>query len=111
MGMPVSIMIVENNNDLRNTLRHAFEDRGYLTWTCPVLEIASSIFEAIQPSIVILDLDLEGQNILDLIESWRRKAPHTRVIVESEKEDAFLMREALMHGAQAFLTKPYSLPP
>jgi len=52
-------MIVETNTDLRNTLRHAFEDRGYMTWTCPAPELAISIFTVVQPSIVIVDLDFQ----------------------------------------------------
>lgn len=108
---PLSIMIVENNTDLRNTLRHAFEDRGYLTWTCPAPEIAVSIFAAIQPSVVILDLDFEGPNPLRLIDAWRELSPNTRVIVESTATDAVRMREAMDRGAYAFLVKPYSLEP
>jgi len=104
-------MIVETNTDLRNTLRHAFEDRGYMTWTCPAPELAISIFTVVQPSIVIVDLDFQGINVLHLLDIWRDIAPQTRVIVESTTADANRMREAMDHGAHAFLTKPYSLPP
>ena len=77
----VSIMIVENNPHLRSILRHAFEDRGYLTWTCPGPEIATSIFGAIHPNIVLLDLDFEGAELLHLIQSWKELSPETRVIM------------------------------
>jgi DNA-binding NtrC family response regulator len=107
----VSIMIVEDNSDLRNTLRHAFEDRGYLTWSCPTPEIAVSIFETVQPSIVILDLDFEGSQLFDLLDSWRKLSPTTRVIVESATADAERIQEAINHGAHAFFSKPYSLVP
>jgi two-component system, chemotaxis family, chemotaxis protein CheY len=108
---PVSIMIVENNTDLRNTLRHAFEDRGYLTWTCHAPEIAVSIFAAIHPSVVLLDLDFEGARPMELLDAWKEMSPHTRVIVESTTADAHRMREAIDHGARAFLIKPYTLAP
>jgi DNA-binding NtrC family response regulator len=104
-------MIVENNSDLRNTLRNAFEGRGYLTWTCRAPEIAVSIFETIQPSVVILDLDFEEGHILDLLDIWRERSPQTRVIVESASSDAERMQEAMKHGAHAFLTKPFALAP
>jgi DNA-binding NtrC family response regulator len=107
----VSIMIVENNNDLRATLRHAFEDRGYLTWTCPTPEIAISIFAAIRPNVVLLDLDLEWADPIHLIDLWKEMSPHTRIIVESSDAEAQRMRDAVQHGAQAFLVKPYSMPP
>jgi DNA-binding NtrC family response regulator len=108
---PASIMIVENNTSLRNILRHAFECRGYITWTCPAPEIAISIFSAIQPSIVILDLDFEGFDSLQLLDAWREMAPETRVIVESACADDARMQEAIEHGAHACLAKPFSLPP
>jgi len=108
---PASIMIVENNTELRNTLRHAFEDRGYLTWTCIIPEIAMSIFEAVQPSIVILDLDFEEADVLRILDVWHKLSPHTRVIVESTDADAERMREAMAHGAHAYLTKPFGLTP
>jgi DNA-binding NtrC family response regulator len=107
----VSIMIVENNSDLRNTLQRAFEDRGYLTWTCRAPEIAVSIFETVQPSIVILDLDFEGADLLKLLDSWHEHSPQTRVIVESANSNADRVREVMRHGALAFLAKPYSLVP
>jgi len=106
-----SVMIVEKSTDLRNTLRHAFEDRGYLTWTCPALEIAVSIFAAVQPHVVLLDLDFEGPNSMHLIEIWKKTAPNTRIIVESTMADAGRMQEAMRHGAHAFLVKPYQLAP
>jgi DNA-binding NtrC family response regulator len=108
---PASIMIVENNTALRNILRHAFENRGYITWTCPAPEIAISIFSAIQPSIVILDLDFEGFNSLPLIDAWRVLSPETRVIVESTCTDDTRMQEAIVHGAHACLAKPFDLLP
>ena len=107
----VTIMIVENNSDLRNTLRHAFVGRGYLTWTCRAPEIAVSIFDSIQPSVVILDLDFEEGHVLDLLDIWRERSPKTRVIVESASADAERVQEAMKHGAHAFLTKPFALAP
>lgn len=96
---------------MRNTLRHAFEDRGYLTWTCPAPEIALSIFSAVHPNVVLLDIDFVGEKALDLLDIWRDEAPQTRVIVESAVADTTRMREAMDHGAAAYLVKPLSLAP
>ena len=82
-----------------------------MTWTCPALEIAVSIFAAIHPNVVILDLDYEGADPLTLIATWKEMSPQTFVIVESQTADAEKMREAIERGAQAFLIKPYSLSP
>lgn len=104
-------MIVENNHDLRQTLLHAFECRGYITWTSPTLEMALTVFESVRPEIVILDLDFEAVDLILLLDTWREIAPHTRVVVESTGNDQQLLKRAMDHGAYAFLEKPYTLAP
>ena len=109
----VSIIIVENDSELRNKLRHAFESRGYVAWNCRDPEFVACLLESVQPSIIILDLDIsdfEG-DIFAVMGTWHTLSPKTRVIVESANSDAERMRKALVHGAEAFLTKPFSLDP
>jgi DNA-binding NtrC family response regulator len=108
---PTSVMIVENNPDLRTTLRHAFEDRGFITWTFPSPEIAISIFSTFQPTVIILDLDVAGSQACEMIDTCREQCPLASLIVESNSEDSARMQEAMEHGAQAFLVKPYALAP
>jgi len=104
---PASIMIIETDSDLRNTLRHAFETRGYLTWTCPIPEMAESIFTAILPDVVFLDLDLdlEGRDLILLIDAWKELAPQTCFIVEGHAADALRMHKAINHGARTCFVK------
>jgi DNA-binding NtrC family response regulator len=102
---PASIMIVETDTDLRNTLRHAFETRGYLTWTCPFPEMAESIFTAILPDVVFLDLDLEGRDLILLIDAWKELAPQTCFVVEGLAADTLRMQEAIDHGARTYFVK------
>jgi DNA-binding NtrC family response regulator len=104
-------MIVETNREMRNLLRHAFEHRGYLTWTCPSLEIAACVYEAIHPDVVLLDLDFEGLDCVTFLEMWHRESPKTKIIVESASNNKDRIDLAMEHGAHAFLQKPYSLPP
>lgn len=111
MKPTTSVVIVECNADLCNILRHAFVDRGYVTWTFPSPEIAVSIFSTIQPAVIVLDLDVAGSQAIKLIEFCRKQCPRAAIIVESGTADAERMREVLKHGAQAFLVKPYALAP
>ena len=106
-----SVIIVENNNDVRNDLRHAFENRGFLTWTFPRAGIAESIVDALQPDVVLLDLDTQGDETLRYIREWKERSPHTCVIVESCAADAERLKGAMEHGADGFLVKPVSLAP
>jgi len=109
----VSIIIVENSTELRNTLRNAFEKRGYIALNCRNPEMVVPLLETFHPHIMIVDLDIpdfEG-DIFELMTVWHQISPHTRLIVESASADPERLRQAVIHGAEACLTKPYSLPP
>jgi CheY-like chemotaxis protein len=106
-----SVVIVECNTDLRHALRHAFEDRGYVTWTFPNPEIAFSIFTTIQPNVIVMDLDVPGVQSYEAIDACRKLCPNASLIVESTSFDHVREQEALNHGAQAFLVKRSGLPP
>ena len=108
---PTSVMIVEYNTDLRNTLMHAFEDRGYITWTFPSADIAVSIFATIQPLVIVLDLDVVGSQAVEMIEACKEQCPYASLIVESSTADSARIQEAIEHGAEAFLSKPYAMEP
>jgi len=106
---PTSVMIVEFNTDSCNALRHAFEDRGYITWSFPSPDIAVSIFSTIQPSVILLDLDVVGWEGLHMIDDCKKVCPHSSVIVESRASDLARIQEALHHGADAYLVKPHPI--
>ena len=106
-----SIMIVDSSPDYSNTLRHAFEDRGYLTWTCPGPDIASCILLAIHPTAVVLDLDLEGVNPFDIMDAWRALSPSTRIVVEMRVPDAQRLQTAMDHGADTYFVKTSPMTP
>jgi len=108
---PTSVMIVEYNTDLCDTLRHAFEDRGYITWTFPNPDIAVSVFSTIQPAVIVLDLDVAGSQAFEMMEACKVQCPEASLIVKSGTADSARMQKAKEHGAEAFLVKPYALAP
>ena len=106
-----SVIIVEDNTDLCETLRHAFEDRGFLTWTFPRAGTAESLVDALHPDVVLFDLDMQGEEALLYISAWKKQSPGTFVFVESSRGDAEHLRIAMDHGADGFFVKPFSLVP
>ena len=102
-------MIVEMDAQMRNYFRHAFIARGYKTWTCPWPEIANSIFTAVHPELILLDWDGRDARALELLDTWKKTDPETRVIIESDTADAPRMEMAMDHGADAFVVKSLSL--
>ena len=71
---PRSVIIVENNLDIRTQLMYAFEQRGYLTWTCPSTDVAVQLFSTILPDIVVMDLDLNDGEAMAILQTWKQVA-------------------------------------
>ncbi len=103
---PPTVLVVEDERGMRNILRMLLTGEGY-----GVLE-ASSGAEAIrlafeeQPALVLLDLGLPDMDGVDVATRIRESSPVPIVAltVRSDEEDVV---EALDHGANDFLTKPF----
>jgi DNA-binding NarL/FixJ family response regulator len=61
-----------------------------------------------QPHVILLDVDLEGFNGLDIIESLQASAPETRIIVLTGVRTPELQARALRLGAKGFVPKDQS---
>lgn len=104
-----SIIIVEKDREVRDQLRSVFESKGFATWTCPSSDLAVSIFSSILPDVVVLDLDLEGDEAMDLLHTWKQTAPETRVYAGSLAEDPYRIQLAKACGADDVFRKPFPI--
>jgi len=60
---------------------------------------------ALQPSVVVLDINLPGLNGLDICRDLTRKAKHCAVLMLTMYEDEQFVARALEHGASGYLLK------
>jgi DNA-binding NarL/FixJ family response regulator len=104
--MPRSILIVDDHALFRSGLR--------LVLAADLADVdifeASSIQDAInntvvQPSVVLLDIELNGLNGLDGIALLKRTWPHVEVVMLSSDTSSATAQLALARGARAFVTK------
>jgi DNA-binding NarL/FixJ family response regulator len=61
-----------------------------------------------QPDVILLDLDLEGFDALDIVESLRAVAPAVRILVLTGMRSPELQGRALRLGAKGFVLKEQS---
>ncbi len=101
-----NIMLIDDDPTMLLLLKTLLEMEGFKTskW-----EGSHSIFEDIKqkkPDIVLLDVNLRGENGIDVLKQIRQdpEINHTRVILSSGMDYRETAREA---GANAFLLKPY----
>ena len=101
------ILVVEDEAPMRKFLRTFLSSEGYRLIEAGTGEEALSLASQKPPDLVILDLglpDMDGQEVLQLLREWLR-AP---IIILSVRDQDTQKITALDHGADDYLTKPFS---
>ncbi len=91
-------------------IAHKLEGAGYELITCNDGESGISVFNEINPDLVILDLNMPKKNgfvVLDHIRNFRKS--NTPVMVMSGEEDEETIVSAFQSGADEYIQKPVGL--
>ena len=103
----VRVLIVDDHGIMRAGLRMLLESQPGITVvgeasTCAdALELATGT----QPDVIVLDLDLGGENAIESIPTLLRIVPETRILVLTGVRDPEIHRQAIRHGALGLVFK------
>src|SRR5215472_9133957 len=100
------VLIVEDDDGLRQVTHVQLEREGYETSSAVSAESAISILEASQQHLVITDLNLPGISGIELLKRIRAEYPATAVIVMTAFGTVQSAVEAMKAGAYDYITKP-----
>jgi len=100
------MLIVEDDQALRERLTRAFEQRGFDVRAVATAGEAETLVAEDPPEFVVLDLRIGERNGLDLIPVLKRADPATRVVVLTGYGSVATATEAMRRGATHYLTKP-----
>jgi two-component system response regulator NreC len=104
---PVRIVIADDHELVRDGLRMLLEaERGFevIDEACDVEEAKESI-RRLEPSVLVLDLNMPGTATLPEIPEIAKSSPRTAVIVLTMQDDPAFAREALRAGARGYVLK------
>jgi two-component system, response regulator RegA len=101
-----SILLVDDDEVLRNRLRRAFEERGFLTRTAGDYEQAMAAAREDPPELAVVDLRMPGRTGLELVRDLKALEPHTRIVVLTGYGSIATALEAVKCGATWYLPKP-----
>lgn len=105
----LKILIVDDEEEIVSLLSRMLRKQGYIVFSANTLENGRQILQSDSPDIVFLDINLPDGNGLVQLKEIKERKPNTKVIMIS----AFDMKEyrnaAEEHGADTFLSKPFSL--
>jgi len=103
------ILLVDDEEDIREVLRMALTDMGYHILTADNGKTAWQTFSREDPPIVMTDIKMPVMDGIELLQRIKRKNPETEVIMITGHGDMDLAIKSLKHRATDFITKPINV--
>ncbi|MDM8541327.1 response regulator [Desulfococcaceae bacterium HSG9] len=101
-----TILLVDDEEDIRDVLSISLEDRGYQVYTAENGQTALDMYDQMKPSIVITDIKMPGIDGIELLRELKRRNPDIEVIMITGHGDLELAIQSLKLEATDFVTKP-----
>jgi DNA-binding response OmpR family regulator len=109
MNEKASILIVDDDESTRRSLKLIFEKKGYETAQATTGCEALDKVQAGHFDVVILDIKLPDIEGSDLLVSLKEKRPDMGVIMSTAYASVDNVVQALNNGAAAYITKPLNM--
>ena len=108
--MALDILIVDDEADIRELVAGVLEDEGYAPRAAADSDAALDAFAARRPSLVLLDVWLQGSRLdgLELLEEIKRRDNTVPVLVISGHGNIDTAVAAIRKGAVDFIEKPFN---
>jgi two-component system response regulator RegA len=103
---PNSILVVDDNELLRDRLAEAFRERGHEAVTASNYDEAMRVVQSVKPAMAVVDLRMPGKSGLDLVRDLQERSPETRSIVVTGFGSIANAVDAMHAGAINYVTKP-----
>lgn len=101
-----TLLLVDDDDTLRNRLTRAFSARGYDVYAAANYEEAISQAAEAKPERAVLDLKMPGRSGLDLLRDLREVSPTTKAVLLTGYGSISNAVEAIRLGAVNYVTKP-----
>src|SRR5471030_1924816 len=107
--MAHEILIVDDEPDIRLLIEGLLRDEGYETRQAADSDAAIAAFRARRPSLVILDVWLQGSRLdgLGILKALHREEPQVPVVMISGHGTIEMAVTAIQQGAYDFIEKPF----
>lgn len=105
----LNILIVDDEESLRDFLGIAFEQDGWHVDTAASLTEARAVFPRAAPEVILCDLMMPDGSGIDLLKEVKQASPTTTVIMITAYTSAKSAIEALKAGAFDYVAKPFDI--
>jgi two-component system response regulator RegA len=104
-----SVLLVDDDDVLRNRLGRAFRERGYEVQLAACYAEALRIAQQEPPEWAVVDLRMPGENGLEVVKALKNIDPTTKVVVLTGYGSIATAVDAVRLGATYYLPKPADL--
>jgi len=105
----MNVWIVDDEVNLANGLKRAFEKSGYSAKAVKTISELQQLLGAEIPSLIFLDQRLPDGNGIDILPAILKQYPRCKVILMTAFGDSRLVVRAIQEGAYNYLDKPFPL--
>ncbi len=106
---PASLLVVEDDDDLRQTLARRLSEAGYDVATAVTGPDALAAVAGQVPDLVVLDVMLPGLDGVEVCRRLRAEHPLLYILMLTARADELDRVVGLEVGADDYVTKPFSL--
>jgi two-component system response regulator RegA len=103
---PLSLLLVDDDDVLRERLARAFRDRGFEVASAGNADAALKLARPDPPELAVVDLKMPGRGGLELVAELHRIDAGTRIVVLTGYSSVATALEAVRLGAVHYLAKP-----
>lgn len=107
--MNKTILVIDDDDILRNTLSKGLRQDGFNVITAPSAETADEILSRIRVDSIILDRMMTGMDGLSYLKKLRNQGNTTPVIMLTAMTGADNTIDGLTYGANDYLAKPFQI--
>ena len=105
-----SILIIDDDDQLRNSFEKLLTQEGYSVESAPSGEAGLELVNKKVPDLIILDMRLPGMNGLETFQAIHEKEPKLPVIIMTAYGTTETAIEATKIGAFDYILKPFDIP-
>jgi DNA-binding NtrC family response regulator len=103
----VTVLVVDDEEMLRSLLERILIKEGYQVETAADGAAALDKLRAKAYDLLITDIKMPKQSGLDLLKEVKKEFPGTAVIIMTAYGDSFTVKDAMLLGADEYITKPF----
>ena len=109
MGKPPSILVVDDDPEMRELLLDVLGNEGYEVAEAKDGTEAVLALRAREFDIILMDKNMPGPSGLDLLPGFRRVCPRSQIIMMTAFGDVPSYMDAVEKGAVEYLFKPFQM--